>query len=241
MQYADTQLDATQLDATQLDATQLAATQLDATQLDATQLDATQLADADAEQKRYTRTRFRKVWQCDGCASSMTSGKNGIACKICDKHFCGARCTGWLEHCCTTGPALQQPQDDDTTLPLLNAHSDNISPAALLRVATALPAMRCIKHIPRRLRYRIATVLCSAVQDHAAAHAAWTSHRSLQTALQEEEASRWCWLTPAVLKRIAGSAMTMHGATCKRADHLAAIERRVEQAERGEWAQLLRD
>ena len=35
--------------------------------------------------------------------------------------------------------------------------------------------------------------------------------------------------------------MTMHGATCKRADHLAAIERRVEQAERGEWTQLLRD
>ena len=146
--------------------------------------------------------------------------------------------------------AMRQQEDElDHAIvpPAVQDAQRSYSERALLEIATAVPALQCVKHVPRTLRRRIAPLLLSAVQAHGTAHYQREKHSGLDAALWEETCSMWCWILPALLKRIP----TGTGQPCeddgeearlaRRKAHTEQIQTRVAQAEMGEWHKLLVD
>ena len=53
-------------------------------------------------------------------------------------------------------------------------------------------------------------------------------------------ATRWCWITPSVLKRAYTASATKNAEhATQRKDQLSAVRERVTKAELGQWSELL--
>ena len=114
----------------------------------------------------------------------------------------------------------------------------------LLKVATALPALRTMRHVPANVRRRIVPILAKLLDSHAEAHRKLLSSPSADSEAEEARTSRWAWLGPTLLKRAverpapAGPAGEVPN---DRASAMKRIQARVTQAEMGHWEELLRD
>lgn len=118
----------------------------------------------------------------------------------------------------------------------------------LLQMATAIPAVRTVKHLNMRLRKRVAPILQNSIDRMAWATEKRMKHPSEASRVAELEASRWAWLAPTLIKRAAylqqeeEEADPADGAVNqlrKRSRQL--VKDRLLKAEMNEWEELLRD
>ena len=76
------------------------------------------------------------------------------------------------------------------------------STRSLLQLATTLPAMPCVRHLPRTLRRRTTPILLASIQAHGSAHHQKERPPGIDAMMWEEECSMWCWLLPSLLRRV---------------------------------------
>ena len=94
----------------------------------------------------------------------------------------------------------------------------------LLAVATAMPATRTIRGLPRKLRARLGPMLRDAIQAHAEAMFAHRAATTEESERAERDAARWLWLLPPLLARseLPDPSAETEGAGPRRAYDLAA-------------------
>ena len=127
----------------------------------------------------------------------------------------------------SAGTQLQEAPQGTTHEPTLDE--------MILMVCRA-PAARTAKWVRLTQRKRITPLLLDALWTHADAHDRMAAATSLQSAAAEQRASAWAWAMPTLLLRVPPT-----GEATTRRQLGNAIERRLIQAELGQWHAWVRD